>query len=53
MNTPSTLGDNWKWRATADQIDNKLAKRIREYMVMYSRLNTAPVVEEKEEAAEK
>ena len=52
MNTPSTLGDNWKWRATADQIDNKLAKKMREYMVMYSRLNQAPVVEEKEETEE-
>ena len=51
MNVPSTLGDNWKWRITADQIDNKLAKKIREYMVMYSRLNVVPE-EETEEAAE-
>ncbi len=32
MNTPSTLGGNWEWRATADQIDNKLAKRLYKYM---------------------
>lgn len=37
MNTPSTLGDNWKWRATADQINNPLAKRLRKYMKMYGR----------------
>lgn len=39
MNTPSVLGGNWEWRATADQIDNKYAKRIYKYMEMYGRLN--------------
>ena len=39
INTPSTLGDNWKWRATADQIDNKLATRLYKYTQMYGRLN--------------
>ena len=38
MNTPSTLGGNWEWRATADQIDNKLAKRLYKYMEMYGRV---------------
>ena len=38
MNTPSTLGGNWEWRATSDQIDNKLAKRVYKYMEMYGRL---------------
>ena len=38
MNTPSTLGGNWEWRATSDQIDNKLAKRVYRYMEMYGRL---------------
>ncbi len=38
MNTPSTLGGNWQWRATADQIDKKLAKRLYKYMEMYGRL---------------
>lgn len=37
INTPSTIGNNWKWRATADQIDNKLAKKLLKYMVMYGR----------------
>lgn len=39
VNTPSTLGDNWKWRATAEQIDNKLAKKLYKYTQMYGRLN--------------
>lgn len=38
MNTPSTLGGNWEWRATADQLDNKYAKRVYKYMEMYGRL---------------
>ena len=37
MNTPSTLGCNWKWRAKAEQITPKLAGRIRTYMKMYGR----------------
>lgn len=49
MNTPSTLGGNWQWRATADQIDNKLAKRMYAYMEMYGRL---PETEEAEAAEE-
>ncbi len=39
MNVPSTLGNNWKWRATEDQIDSKLAKRLYSYTQMYGRLN--------------
>ena len=38
MNTPSSLGGNWEWRITADQIDGKLAKRVYRYMEMYGRL---------------
>ncbi len=40
INIPSTLGNNWKWRATADQIDAKLAKRVYKCMQMYGRVNT-------------
>ena len=49
MNTPSTLGDNWKWRATPDQMTNSLAKRVRKYVTMYGRLEAEPAdaVEEK------
>lgn len=39
MNTPSTLGDNWKWRATADQITAGLANKVYKCMQMYARLN--------------
>lgn len=39
MNAPSILGGNWEWRATADQINAKSAKRIYGYMEMYGRLN--------------
>ena len=37
INTPSTLGNNWKWRATEDQITNALAKKLYRYMEMYGR----------------
>ena len=40
MNTPSTLGGNWQWRATSEQIDNKTAKRLYKYMEMYGILRT-------------
>ena len=62
INTPSTIGENWKWRATADQIDNKIAKKLHKCMEMYARLNPAEVEalaaakaaeEEKEEKEEK
>lgn len=39
MNTPSTLGDNWKWRATPEQMNDKLAKKLWKYMQMYGRVN--------------
>lgn len=39
INTPSTLGENWKWRATEDQITNSLTKRLYKYMEMYGRVN--------------
>lgn len=52
INTPSTIGENWKWRATADQIDNSIAKKLRKCMKMYARLNE-PEVEEETEADDK
>ena len=53
MNTPSTLGGNWEWRATSDQITGKLAKRLYKYMEMYGRLNKDQEEEEATEAEEK
>ncbi len=38
MNTPSTVGTNWKWRASKDSINDKLAKKINNYMKVYKRI---------------
>ena len=38
INIPSTTGGNWIWRATPEQIDMKLAKKLHKYMQMYARL---------------
>ena len=46
INIPSTTGGNWQWRATPDQIDNKLAKKLHKYMQMYARLREEPESEE-------
>lgn len=37
MNTPSTLGDNWKWRVTPEQLNKELIEKIRKYTVLYGR----------------
>ncbi|MCM1135366.1 MAG: 4-alpha-glucanotransferase [Clostridium sp.] len=37
INTPSTLGDNWKWRMTKGQIPKKLAGRIYDMCKLYGR----------------
>lgn len=37
MNTPSTLGDNWKWRMTEDVLSKKLAKKIKKMTRLYGR----------------
>ena len=37
MNTPSTLGDNWKWRLTRNQITDKTLKRILAVTRLYGR----------------
>lgn len=47
MNTPSTLGCNWKWRMKAGSLDDKLAAKIRNYVKVYGR---APKKPEKEKA---
>lgn len=51
INTPSTLGNNWKWRATQEQITNALAKKLYRCMQMYGRCNQ--VEEADMEATEK
>lgn len=38
MNTPSTQGENWKWRALPGSFDEALAGRLRKYTEMFGRL---------------
>ena len=37
INTPSTLGDNWKWRLSADACTPELAKQMAELASLYGR----------------
>lgn len=39
MNTPSTVGKNWRWRADSSQIDGVLAKAVRDITERFGRLN--------------
>ena len=39
MNTPSTLGGNWCWRALPGVFDEALAAKVRRQMELYGRLN--------------
>ncbi len=38
INTPSTLGDNWKWRLGRDELQDALADEIRDLTGLYGRL---------------
>lgn len=38
INTPSTLGNNWKWRMKEGDYEDTLAARIRQITKLYSRL---------------
>ena len=38
MNTPSTLGGNWCWRALPDAFSPALAQKLRHCMELYQRL---------------
>ncbi|MGL5328393.1 MAG: 4-alpha-glucanotransferase, partial [Peptostreptococcaceae bacterium] len=37
INTPSTLGDNWKWRMSKDCFSKKIVKKIRMLTKLYGR----------------
>lgn len=37
MNTPSTMGTNWCWRALPGSFDEALAKKLKSYMEVYER----------------
>ena len=47
MNTPSTLGSNWKWRTLPGTFDEKLARRLYREMRVYQRLPKKPAVKAK------
>lgn len=38
MNTPSTIGKNWTWRALPESFGEELAEKVRGYMKMYGRI---------------
>lgn len=38
INTPSTLGDNWKWRLREDEITDSIIKKIYKMTKLYGRL---------------
>lgn len=38
INTPSTLGDNWKWRLKKGEITDKLGQEIRSMVRLYGRI---------------
>ncbi len=38
INTPSTLGDNWRWRLAKNSANDALAQRLRQLVALYSRL---------------
>lgn len=52
MNTPSTLGMNWKWRAVDGQITSALAKKVCKNMEIYCRKRKTKEELEALEAAE-
>jgi 4-alpha-glucanotransferase len=38
MNLPATMGNNWRWRMTADQFKPEIASRLRQMNVDYGRI---------------
>ena len=39
MNTPGTVGDNWRWRAKGNSFTKQLAQEIKEKMELYGRIS--------------
>lgn len=40
MNVPSTLGTNWRFRATADMFTDELAQKLKKLTEMYNRIDS-------------
>ena len=57
MNTPSTLGENWKWRLSSiDELSDALAKKLADLTLLYGRCQpdeTDKDIEQPKEKAEK
>ena len=51
MNAPSTFGDNWKWRLTANQFSETTLYHMREVTRIYGRLAKASEEKETDEIA--
>ncbi len=47
MNIPSTIGNNWKWRALPGAFDETLSKRLYREMRVYQRLPKKPAAKAK------
>ena len=37
INTPSTVGINWKWRISENDLNDGLVQKVKEYTVIYGR----------------
>ena len=52
MNHPSTIGSNWRWRLTEDQLTEEIQQEIAELTRRFGRFNPAALPEEEEEELE-
>ena len=41
MNQPSTIGTNWRWRVTEEQLSEELKQYILDASIRYGRMNWA------------
>jgi len=39
MNQPSTIGTNWRWRVTEEQLSDELCQEILTFTKRYGRMN--------------
>ena len=46
INSPSTIGNNWKWRSKKEDFSDKLASDIKNMSKIYGRYNNAKIREE-------
>ena len=39
MNQPSTIGCNWRWRVTKEQLSRELREEVKDLTLRYGRMN--------------